>query len=390
MTNKSDEKMLTVGDLFTMMNKLVEVDGVVGDDELNHIENIKKDFENEEQEISSGEAMSILSSLAAADSDESDEEMLSVRKMIDSFFEDSETEEEVESSDTATGDIDEQQDDTEKKLEEVEDSSTSNEEIPDSTRNLDIEGDAHMWIHDLDLHYGNAQAVYNVSIPFERNAVTALIGPSGCGKSTLLRCLNRMNDLISICKIDGKIELEDDNIMTRGADLVTIRRRVGMVFQKPNPFPKSIYDNVAYGVRLHYNPSRRELDRIVESALRRAALWDEVSDRLHELGTSLSGGQQQRLCIARTIAVEPEVILMDEPCSALDPIATAKIEELILELKKHFTVVIVTHSMSQAQRVSDYTAFMYLGRLVEFDKTSVIFGDPNMELTRRYISGRFG
>ena len=390
MTNKSDEKMLTVGDLFTMMNKLVEVDGVVGDDELNRIENIKKDFENEEQEISSGEAMSILSSLAAADSDESDEEMLSVRKMIDSFFEDSETEEEVESSDTATGDIDQQQDDTEEEVEEAEDSSTSNEEIPDSTRNLDIEGDAHMWIHDLDLHYGNAQAVYNVSIPFERNAVTALIGPSGCGKSTLLRCLNRMNDLISICKIDGKIELEDDNIMTRGADLVTIRRRVGMVFQKPNPFPKSIYDNVAYGVRLHYNPSRRELDRIVESALRRAALWDEVSDRLHELGTSLSGGQQQRLCIARTIAVEPEVILMDEPCSALDPIATAKIEELILELKKHFTVVIVTHSMSQAQRVSDYTAFMYLGRLVEFDKTSVIFGDPNMELTRRYISGRFG
>ena len=390
MTNKSDEKMLTVGDLITMMNKLVEVDGVVGDDELNHIENIKKDFDNEEQEISSGEAMSILSSLAAADSDESDEEMLSIRKMIDSFFEDSETEEEVEKSDTVTEDIDEQQDDTEEEVEEAEDSSTSNEEIPDSTRDLDIEGDAHMWIHDLDLHYGNAQAVYNVSIPFERNAVTALIGPSGCGKSTLLRCLNRMNDLISICKIDGKIELEDDNIMTRGADLVTIRRRVGMVFQKPNPFPKSIYDNVAYGVRLHYNPSRRELDRIVESALRRAALWDEVSDRLHELGTSLSGGQQQRLCIARTIAVEPEVILMDEPCSALDPIATAKIEELILELKKHFTVVIVTHSMSQAQRVSDYTAFMYLGRLVEFDKTSVIFGDPNMELTRRYISGRFG
>lgn len=390
MTNKSDEKMLTVGDLFTMMNKLVEVDGIVGDDELNHIENIKKDFDNEEQEISSGEAMSILTSLAAADSDESDEEMLSIRKMIDSFFEDSETEEEVEKSDTVTEDIDEQQDDTEEEVEEAEDSSTSNEEIPDSTRDLDIEGDAHMWIHDLDLHYGNAQAVYNVSIPFERNAVTALIGPSGCGKSTLLRCLNRMNDLISICKIDGKIELEDDNIMTRGADLVTIRRRVGMVFQKPNPFPKSIYDNVAYGVRLHYNPSRRELDRIVESALRRAALWDEVSDRLHELGTSLSGGQQQRLCIARTIAVEPEVILMDEPCSALDPIATAKIEELILELKKHFTVVIVTHSMSQAQRVSDYTAFMYLGRLVEFDKTSVIFGDPNMELTRRYISGRFG
>ena len=390
MTNKSDEKMLTVGDLITMMNKLVEVDGVVVDDELNHIENIKKDFDSEEQEISSGEAISILSSLATADSDENNEEMLSIRAMIDSFFEDSKTEEEVVKSDTVTEGIDEQQDDTKEEVEKTEDSSPSNEEIPDSTRDLAIEGDAHMWIHDLDLHYGNAQAVYNVSIPFERNAVTALIGPSGCGKSTLLRCLNRMNDLISICKIDGKIELEDDNIMTRGADLVTIRRRVGMVFQKPNPFPKSIYDNVAYGVRLHYNPSRRELDRIVESALRRAALWDEVSDRLHELGTSLSGGQQQRLCIARTIAVEPEVILMDEPCSALDPIATAKIEELILELKKHFTVVIVTHSMSQAQRVSDYTAFMYLGRLVEFDKTSVIFGNPNMELTRRYISGRFG
>ena len=392
MTNKSDEKMLTVGDLFTMMNKLVEVDGVVGEDELAHIETIKKDLGSEDDEISSGEAMSILTSLAASDSDESHEEMLAIRKMIDSYFEESNAEEEeADEPDTVAEENDEQEEDnTEEEAEETEDAASPEEDIPDSTRNLDIGGDAHMWIHDLDLHYGTAQAIYNVSIPFERNAVTALIGPSGCGKSTLLRCLNRMNDLISICKIDGTIELEDDNIMTRGADLVTIRRRVGMVFQKPNPFPKSIYDNVAYGVRLHYNPSRRELDRIVESALRRAALWDEVSDRLHELGTSLSGGQQQRLCIARTIAVEPEVILMDEPCSALDPIATAKIEELILELKKHFTVVIVTHSMSQAQRVSDYTAFMYLGRLVEFDKTPVIFGDPNMELTRRYISGRFG
>ena len=199
-----------------------------------------------------------------------------------------------------------------------------------------------------------------------------------------------MNDLIPICKIDGSVELDGEEIMGRGADLVTIRRRVGMVFQKPNPFPKSIYDNVAYGVRLHYTPSRRELDRIVEESLKRAAIWEEVNDRLHELGTSLSGGQQQRLCIARTIAVEPEVILMDEPCSALDPIATAKIEELILELKKHFTVVIVTHSMSQAQRVSDYTGFMYLGRLVEFDKTAKIFGDPKEELTARYVSGRFG
>ncbi|MEC7111837.1 MAG: phosphate ABC transporter ATP-binding protein PstB [Candidatus Thermoplasmatota archaeon] len=247
-----------------------------------------------------------------------------------------------------------------------------------------------MWIRDLDLRYGNAQAIYNVSLPIERNAVTALIGPSGCGKSTLLRCLNRMNDLIPICKVDGDIDLEDTRVSGAGSDLVSIRRRVGMVFQKPNPFPKSVYDNVAYGVRLHYNPSRRELDRIVEAALRRAAIWDEVSDRLHELGTSLSGGQQQRLCIARTIAVEPEVILMDEPCSALDPIATAKIEELILELKEHFTVVIVTHSMSQAQRVSDYTGFMYLGRMVEFGKTKQIFSDPREELTSRYISGRFG
>ncbi|MDA0925595.1 MAG: phosphate ABC transporter ATP-binding protein PstB [archaeon] len=247
-----------------------------------------------------------------------------------------------------------------------------------------------MWIRNLDLHYGSAQAIYNVSIPFQRNSVTALIGPSGCGKSTLLRCLNRMNDLIPICKVDGSIELDGEEIMGRGADLVTIRRRVGMVFQKPNPFPKSIYDNVGYGVRLHYAPSRRELDRIVEESLKRAAIWEEVNDRLHELGTSLSGGQQQRLCIARTIAVEPEVILMDEPCSALDPIATAKIEELILELKKHFTVVIVTHSMSQAQRVSDYTGFMYLGRLVEFDKTAKIFADPKEELTARYVSGRFG
>ncbi|MEC8736366.1 MAG: phosphate ABC transporter ATP-binding protein PstB [Candidatus Thermoplasmatota archaeon] len=247
-----------------------------------------------------------------------------------------------------------------------------------------------MWIRNLDLFYGSAQAIYDVSIPIEKNSVTALIGPSGCGKSTLLRCLNRMNDLIPSCKVKGVIEFDGENISGKGADLVSIRRRVGMVFQKPNPFPKSIYDNIAYGVRLHYTPTRRELDRIVEKALTRAAIWDEVNDRLHELGTSLSGGQQQRICIARTIAVEPDVILMDEPCSALDPIATAKIEELILELKKHFTVVIVTHSMSQAQRVSDYTGFMYLGRLVEFGKTEKIFTDPDQDLTNRYISGRFG
>jgi len=400
MTIESDEKTLTVGELLAMMNKLVEVDGEIADSEKERIAEIMDDYDDESHEITVGEAMSILTSLSAVDGDKDTEESIAIKELIEQHFDvsaeedDASAESEDENEDGTTKEAEDDEEESNEETGDVAESEetqkSDNEDIPDSTRTLNIDAEAHMWIHDLDLHYGNAQAIYNVSIPFERNAVTALIGPSGCGKSTLLRCLNRMNDLISICKIDGKIELEDDNIMARGADLVTIRRRVGMVFQKPNPFPKSIYDNVAYGVRLHYNPSRRELDRIVESALRRAALWDEVSDRLHELGTSLSGGQQQRLCIARTIAVEPEVILMDEPCSALDPIATAKIEELILELKKHFTVVIVTHSMSQAQRVSDYTAFMYLGRLIEFDKTKTIFGDPNMELTRRYISGRFG
>lgn len=400
MTIESDEKTLTVGELLAMMNKLVEVDGEIADSEKERIAEIMDDYDEESHEITVGEAMSILTSLSAVDGDKDTEESIAIKELIEQHFDvsaeedDASAESEDENEDGTTKEAEDDEEESNEETGDVAESEetqkSDNEDIPDSTRTLNIDAEAHMWIHDLDLHYGNAQAIYNVSIPFERNAVTALIGPSGCGKSTLLRCLNRMNDLISICKIDGKIELEDDNIMARGADLVTIRRRVGMVFQKPNPFPKSIYDNVAYGVRLHYNPSRRELDRIVESALRRAALWDEVSDRLHELGTSLSGGQQQRLCIARTIAVEPEVILMDEPCSALDPIATAKIEELILELKKHFTVVIVTHSMSQAQRVSDYTAFMYLGRLIEFDKTKTIFGDPNMELTRRYISGRFG
>ena len=259
-----------------------------------------------------------------------------------------------------------------------------------STSNLEIDGERHMMVENLNLKYGTAQALYNVSVPIQRNSVTSFIGPSGCGKSTLLRCLNRMNDLIPICNYDGRILLEGSDINQPGMDLVTLRRRVGMLFQKPNPFPKSIFDNVAYGVQLHYNPTRRQITDIVEQSLRRAALWDEVSDRMHELGTSLSGGQQQRLCIARTIAVEPDIILMDEPCSALDPIATAKIEELILELKEHFTVVIVTHSMSQAQRLSDYTAFMYLGRLIEFGKTEKIFSNPDNKLTERYITGRFG
>ena len=259
-----------------------------------------------------------------------------------------------------------------------------------STRELEIEGEAHLMVTDMDLWYGEKQALYDVTLPIARNSVTALIGPSGCGKSTLLRVMNRMNDLIPICHYQGKIDFEGTEVTDDDADMVEIRKRIGMVFQRPNPFPKSIYDNVAYGVRLHYKPSRAELDQVVEKSIKRSALWDEVSDRLHELGTSLSGGQQQRLCIARSIAIEPDIILMDEPCSALDPIATAAIEELILELKKDFTVVIVTHSMSQAARISDYTGFMYLGRLVEFGKTDQIFSNPKEKLTERYITGRFG
>ena len=259
-----------------------------------------------------------------------------------------------------------------------------------STRELEIEGEAHLMVTDMDLWYGDKQALYDVTLPIARNSVTALIGPSGCGKSTLLRVMNRMNDLIPICHYQGKIDFEGTEVTDDDADMVEIRKRIGMGFQRPNPFPKSIYDNVAYGVRLHYKPSRAELDQVVEKSIKRSALWDEVSDRLHELGTSLSGGQQQRLCIARSIAIEPDIILMDEPCSALDPIATAAIEELILELKKDFTVVIVTHSMSQAARISDYTGFMYLGRLVEFGKTDQIFSNPKEKLTERYITGRFG
>ena len=259
-----------------------------------------------------------------------------------------------------------------------------------STRELEIEGDAHLMVTDMDLWYGDKQALYDVTLPIARNSVTALIGPSGCGKSTLLRVMNRMNDLIPICHYQGKVDFEGTEVTDDDADMVEIRKRIGMVFQRPNPFPKSIYDNVAYGVRLHYKPSRAELDQVVEKSIKRSALWDEVSDRLHELGTSLSGGQQQRLCIARSIAIEPDIILMDEPCSALDPIATAAIEELILELKKDFTVVIVTHSMSQAARISDYTGFMYLGRLVEFGKTDQIFSNPKEKLTEKYITGRFG
>jgi len=242
----------------------------------------------------------------------------------------------------------------------------------------------------LNLWYGDKQALFDININIKRNKITALIGPSGCGKSTLIRCFNRMNDIIDGCRIKGKVIFDGINIYQEDIDVVEIRKKIGMVFQKPNPFPKSIYENVAYGPRIHGMRDKKELDEIVERSLKAAALWDEVKDRLHESALSLSGGQQQRLCIARALAVEPEVILMDEPCSALDPVATAKIEDLINELKKKYTVVIVTHNMQQAARVSDYTGFMYLGRLIEFGETKQIFENPREELTEKYITGRFG
>jgi len=242
----------------------------------------------------------------------------------------------------------------------------------------------------LNLWYGESHALQTVSMGIPKNRVTALIGPSGCGKSTLLRCFNRLNDLIDHVKITGTILLDNEDIQCSATDVVMLRKKVGMVFQKPNPFPKSIYENIAYGPRVHGVKEKSELDAIVERSLRRAALWDEVKDRLHDSALGLSGGQQQRLCIARTLAVEPEVILMDEPCSALDPIATAKIENLIDMLKQQYTVIIVTHNMQQAARVSDYTGFMYLGKLIECGKTVQIFEHPKEELTENYITGRFG
>jgi len=245
-------------------------------------------------------------------------------------------------------------------------------------------------VQNLNLWYGEKHALHNVTLPIENRKVTALIGPSGCGKSTLLRCFNRMNDLVTDCRITGKILYHNQNINETDADPVEIRIKIGMVFQKPNPFPKTIYENVAYGPQVHGIKKKRELENIVESCLRKAALWEEVKDRLHDSAMSLSGGQQQRLCIARTLAVNPEIILMDEPCSALDPIATSKIEDLIEDLKKEYCVIIVTHSMSQASRVSDYTAFMYLGDLIEFGETRQIFENPHKELTENYITGRFG
>jgi len=245
-------------------------------------------------------------------------------------------------------------------------------------------------VRNLNLYYDEDQALKNVSLKVAHNRVTAFIGPSGCGKSTLLRCFNRMNDLIDICRIDGEILIDGKNIHAKDVDVAEHRRRVGMVFQKPNPFPKSIFENVAYGLRLQGVNDRRKLADVVERALRAAALWDEVKDRLEDNAFGLSGGQQQRLVIARAIAIEPEVILLDEPCSALDPISTAKVEELIAELKNEYTIVIVTHNMQQAARVSDFTAYMYMGELIEFDDTARLFTNPRRKATEDYITGRYG
>ena len=248
-----------------------------------------------------------------------------------------------------------------------------------------------MTTRNVNVFYGDKMALDDVTLDIAEKQVISFIGPSGCGKSTFLRCLNRMNDTIDSCRVEGQIKLDDQNIYDPHIDVVPLRARVGMVFQKPNPFPKSIFDNVAYGPRIHGLASNKnELNGIVEASLRRSGLWEEVADRLDQSGTGLSGGQQQRLCIARAIAVSPEVILMDEPCSALDPIATARIEELIFELREEFTIVIVTHSMQQAARVSNRTAYFHLGRLVEVGETSTIFTNPQHELTNSYITGRFG
>jgi phosphate transport system ATP-binding protein len=245
-------------------------------------------------------------------------------------------------------------------------------------------------IKDLDLYYGEKQALSKVNMNIPKGQVTAFIGPSGCGKSTLLRCINRMNDLVDVCRIEGEILLHGQNIYDKSVDVAALRRNVGMVFQRPNPFPKSIYENVVYGLRLQGIKEKRKLDEVVEQSLRGAALWDEVKDRLHDSAFGLSGGQQQRLVIARSIAIEPEVLLLDEPTSALDPISTLVIEELINDLKNKFTVVIVTHNMQQAARVSDQTAFMYMGELIEYSDTNTLFTTPSKKKTEDYSTGRYG
>ncbi|WP_292460360.1 phosphate ABC transporter ATP-binding protein PstB [Methanothermococcus sp.] len=247
-----------------------------------------------------------------------------------------------------------------------------------------------METNNLNLWYGDKQALYDINLPVYKNKITALIGPSGCGKSTFLRCLNRLNDLITTVKIDGNVMLDGRNIYDEDVDVYDLRKRVGMVFQKPNPFAMSIYDNITFGPKIHGIKNKTELDKIVKWALKKAALWDEVKDELNKNALSLSGGQQQRLCIARTIAVKPEVILMDEPTSALDPISTLKIEDLMAELAKDYTIVVVTHNMQQASRISDYTGFFLMGKLIEFDKTEKIFLEPAHKETEDYISGRFG
>lgn len=245
-------------------------------------------------------------------------------------------------------------------------------------------------VNNFNLFYGQDQALKDINMVIPEKKVTAFIGPSGCGKSTLLRCFNRMNDLIDTVSVNGEIKIDGQDIFDKSINVAELRRRVGMVFQKPNPFPKSIYENVAYGLRIQGIKDRRTLDAVVEKSLKGAALWDEVKDRLDDLAMGLSGGQQQRLVIARAIAIEPEIILLDEPASALDPISTLKIEELIYELKEKFTIVIVTHNMQQAARVSDYTAYMYLGKLIEFNDTSTLFTNPSEKMTEDYITGRYG
>lgn len=253
-----------------------------------------------------------------------------------------------------------------------------------------MEKDILIRVNNLDLYYGDHHVLKDIHIEIQRNRVTALIGPSGCGKSSFLRCLNRMNDFVRGARVVGDIKIEGQDIYSRSTDVISLRRDVGMVFQKPNPFPMTIYDNVAYGPKLHGMKDKAKLDEIVESSIKGAALWDEVKDKLNSSGLGLSGGQQQRLCIARAIATNPDVVLMDEPTSALDPLATAKIEELIRQLKENYTVVIVTHNMQQAARISDYTAFFLLGDLVEYGPTPDIFTTPNDKRTEDYITGRFG
>ncbi|MCH9645502.1 MAG: phosphate ABC transporter ATP-binding protein PstB [Proteobacteria bacterium] len=266
------------------------------------------------------------------------------------------------------------------------------QELGDTVGKPTIEGNPRMSCRNVDVFYNkDSQAIFDVSVDLAKNEILAMIGPSGCGKSTLLRCLNRMNDTIDDCVVKGEIKLDGEDIHSKSIDPVLLRSNVGMVFQKPNPFPKSIYDNVAYGPKLHgLTRNNAELDDLVEESLTKAGLWKETKDRLNKPGTGLSGGQQQRLCIARTMAVKPEVILMDEPTSALDPIATATIEELMYELKSSYTIAVVTHSMQQAARISDRTAYFHLGRLVEVNQTNTVFTNPEHELTENYITGRFG